>query len=81
MAKTGETIKAKVISAAPLSAGQRTALEGLLIDKLDMQVEVAHETDASLIGGFYIVVGDLVIDTSVKKQINDMKECIMRGVL
>ena len=81
MGKTDEIIKAKVVSAAELSARQLSALEGLLIHKLDIQVTVSHEIDASLIGGFYVVVDELVIDASVKKQIGDMKESLMKGLL
>ena len=73
--------KAKVVSAVNLSARQISALEKVLTKKLDKQVEISPETDASLIGGFYVHVDGLVIDSSVKKQISDMKESITKGVL
>ena len=77
----GETIYARVVSATQLSEPQLSAMENLLAEKFHKQVKISPEIDASLIGGFYIYVGGLIIDHSVKKQISDMRERIMRGVL
>ena len=81
MTKPDDIIKAKVVTAAELSPLQFSALEELLKRKLNKQVEITSETDASLIGGLYIYVDGLVIDHTVKKQIGDLKESIKRGLI
>ena len=72
---------AKVVSAAALTEQQISALRKLLEKKLEKRVEVSLEIDASLIGGFYIYIDGYIIDRTVKKQIRDMKESIMRGLI
>ena len=81
MTKTSGAIRAKVVSAAQLREDQISALEKLLKGKLGTQVDISLEIDPSLIGGFYIYVDSRCFDRSVKKQIGDMKESILRSLV
>jgi F-type H+-transporting ATPase subunit delta len=64
---------ATVYSAFPIDAGQWggvvAALEKRFARKLNAQVEI----DPALIGGIRVVVGDEVLDTSVKARLEQMK--------
>ncbi|MCL2812362.1 MAG: ATP synthase F1 subunit delta [Clostridia bacterium] len=74
-----EKIVAHVVSAVALKEEQTAALEEMLYQKLGRQVELSAEVDPSLIGGFCIYVAGLVIDRTVKKQLNDLRDTIKRG--
>ncbi|MCL2045389.1 MAG: F0F1 ATP synthase subunit delta [Oscillospiraceae bacterium] len=71
---------AKVVSAMRLSMEQEKALEKLLSSKLNKQVSISLEIDPSLIGGFYVYVDGLLIDRSVKKRIDEIKESIISSM-
>ena len=81
MMERGEAIAAKVVSAVKLKDEQLAALENLLSSKLSRDVALVAEIDPSLIGGFHIYVDGLIIDRTVKKQLMDMRESIMKGVI
>lgn len=75
-AKSGVS-DAAIYSAFPIEAAQlaevKTALEKRFGRKLDTQVEV----DPALIGGIRVVVGDEVLDTSVKARLEAMKSALV----
>src|SRR5690606_12522772 len=58
-------VKAKVISASPLSQDHRDQLTALLEKETDSTILLENEVDADLIGGLVIRVGDRQIDASV----------------
>lgn len=60
------TIEATVISASPLGDEERAALARALKQRLNREVTLRCETDSRLIGGAVIRAGDLVIDGSVR---------------
>jgi F-type H+-transporting ATPase subunit delta len=59
-----------VTSAAPLDEKQRNSLASALERKLKRAVRMQCHTDASLIGGAVLQAGDLVIDGSLRTQLN-----------
>jgi F-type H+-transporting ATPase subunit delta len=59
-----------VTSAAPLESGQRESLVAALQRKLNRQVRLHCETDATLIGGAVLRAGDLVIDGSLRSRLD-----------
>lgn len=61
--------EAKVISAFPLTAAQRADLQERLKKQLSADVSLAEEADASLLAGFLIQIGPIVIDASLKNKI------------
>lgn len=71
-----KTVSVQVVSAEPLSEGYRQKLVKALVKRLQRQVELECEQDASLIGGVLIRAGDMVIDGSVKGKLARLMEFI-----
>ena len=69
---------AVVVSAAELDENQISVLKSLLSKKLNKQVEISQKLDASLIGGMYILVDGYLIDRTVKKQLDDLRDSIKK---
>src|ERR1700761_279712 len=65
-----KVIDVTVTSAAPLDEGQRKTLTTALERKLKRGIRMQCHTDPSLIGGAVLQAGDLVIDGSLRTQLN-----------
>jgi F-type H+-transporting ATPase subunit delta len=65
-----KVIDVTVTSAAPLDEGQRRTLASALERKLKRTVRMQCHTDPALIGGAVLRAGDLVIDGSLRTQLN-----------
>jgi F-type H+-transporting ATPase subunit delta len=65
-----KVIDVTVTSAAPLDEGQRKTLAAALERKLKRGVRMQCHTDPALIGGAVLQAGDLVIDGSLRSQLN-----------
>jgi F-type H+-transporting ATPase subunit delta len=65
-------VEAEIVSAFPLDDAQRSSLVADLERKFKRKVQVAVSTDNSLIGGVCIIVGDEVIDASVRGKLANM---------
>ena len=65
-----------VTSAFALTTEQEQTLAASLGKKLDRNVNLTSETDASLIGGVVIRTGDLIIDGSVRGKLAKLAEAI-----
>lgn len=65
-------LEAKIISAQPIDDAQVKQLVAQLEAKYQRKVTAQVETDASLIGGVKIVVGDKVIDATVRGKLDAM---------
>ena len=70
---------ATVISAAMPEEQQIAALRDMLSKKLNKQVEISVKVDPLLIGGLYIYVDGYLIDRTIKKQLKNFKDSIIRG--
>lgn len=68
---------ARVISAFPLNDDQLSELVVSLEKKFGMKLKPSIEVDASLIGGVQVVVGDQVLDTSVRSRLEQMRSALM----
>ena len=64
---------AEVYSAFPISDIELKDLLSLLEKRFARKLKLSVVTDASLIGGIRVVVGDEVLDTSVKARLEQMK--------
>ena len=64
---------AVVYSAFPIDAAALSAVAASLEKRFDRKLSVTVEIDAELIGGIRVVVGDEVLDTSVKARLEQMK--------
>lgn len=71
-AEDGGVEQAAIISAAPLSKEQGQALVSRLETRFSKKIEPQFAVDPELIGGVKIVVGDAVIDASVRGQLQDL---------
>ena len=72
----GGTADAIVHSAFPIDAAVLADLSGTLEKRFGRKLNVSVEVDASLIGGVRVVVGDEVLDTSVKARLEQMKAAL-----
>jgi F-type H+-transporting ATPase subunit delta len=67
---------AVVYSAFPLDAAALAELSATLEQRFGRKLNLAVQTDESLIGGIRVVVGDEVLDTSVKARLEQMKAAL-----
>jgi F-type H+-transporting ATPase subunit delta len=65
-------LEAQIIAAAKLSAAETKDLVKRLEAKFGKKVEATVSIDADIIGGIKIIVGDTVIDASVKNQLQNL---------
>jgi len=70
-------LEAKIISALPVSDDQVKQLVSALETKYQRKVTAKVETDAQLIGGVKIVVGDKVIDATVRGKLEAMAAALI----
>jgi len=73
-------LQAEIISAVPLTSPQLEALSEKLKNKFRKQLDITATVDPSLLGGLRVIVGDTVIDDSIKRKLADMKSTIYEGV-
>jgi F-type H+-transporting ATPase subunit delta len=66
----------EVRSAVPLDEEQRQRLNDALSKATGKVVDVKVIVDPSVVGGIYAKVGDQVIDATVRKRLQDLKESI-----
>jgi F-type H+-transporting ATPase subunit delta len=73
-AEARNTVVADVRSAIPLDSKQRERLEKSLSKATGKKVEVKVIVDPSLIGGVVAKVGDTVIDGTIKRRLEQLRE-------
>lgn len=73
----GETVEALLRSARPLSRELTQGLKDRLESKLKKNLVLNTELAPDLLGGLQVVIGNTVIDGSVRKQLDDLKERLM----
>jgi F-type H+-transporting ATPase subunit delta len=71
-------VTATMTTAIPLEESERRRYEQLLSRKLERQVKLAIQTDASMIGGASIQIGDHLVDASVKTRLDRLREDLLR---
>lgn len=71
--------RADIVTAKALKEETLTEIEGVLRKLTAKDVKTFVREDESLIGGVIVKIGDLVLDGSVKTQIEGLKETIRRG--
>jgi F-type H+-transporting ATPase subunit delta len=67
---------AVVYSAFPMAAAQLGELGALLEKRFGRRLNLSVQEDPALIGGVRVVVGDEVLDTSVKARLDQMKAAL-----
>jgi len=71
-AKAENKIEAEVLSAFELTAEQASELVNTLKNKFGKEVTLTTTIDESLIGGVVIKAGDIIIDASMKSQLDSL---------
>ena len=71
--------RADIITAKPLKREAMDKLENALTKLTSREVKIDVKEDESLIGGLIVKIGDLVLDGSVKAQLEGLKESLKRG--
>jgi F-type H+-transporting ATPase subunit delta len=75
-AKSGVS-DAAIYSAFPIDAAQLADVKATLEKRFGRKLEAKVTVDPSLIGGIRVVVGDEVLDTSVKARLEAMKSALV----
>jgi F-type H+-transporting ATPase subunit delta len=70
------TCQGVVTSATEISADLQAKIQKTLEKITGKRVTVTNKVDASIIGGMIAKVGDLVMDGSIRTQLEDLKESI-----
>lgn len=73
-AEARNAVVAEVSSATPLDSRQRTALQEALSKATGKKVAVKVMVDPSLIGGIVAKMGETIIDGSVKRRLEQLKD-------
>ncbi len=73
-AEARQSVVAEVRSAVPLDDNQRKQLAGALSKATGKKVEIKSLVDPSVVGGVVAKVGDTVIDGSVRRRLEQLKE-------
>ena len=71
--------RASLVSATELSAETVEKIRQTLSQKTGKEVVLDIEQDPGLIGGIVTKIGDLVLDGSIRTQLNNMRESLKRG--
>ena len=69
-------VRAKVTSAAPMSADELENIKAALKRRFNQDVEIDTAIDESLIGGAVIDAGDVVIDGSLKGKLARLQNAL-----
>lgn len=72
-------IRASLISAAELSSESHELIRQSLSKLTGKQVALETTLDSRLIGGVITKIGDLVLDGSIKTQLQNMRDSLKRG--
>ena len=75
-AERERSVDVTVVSAFSLEGETEQTLAQVLSKKLEREVKVETEVDATLLGGVLIRAGDLVIDGSVRGRLNKLSEAM-----
>ena len=71
-------VEVEITSAAPVAQQQQSELAAAVRKRVQREVAVAWKTDESLIGGAIIRAGDLVIDGSVRGELEKLRTVLAK---
>ena len=71
--------RAEIVTPRPLKEDAQNKLEKVLGDLTSKKIKIEVKEDESLIGGIVVKIGDLVLDGSVKTQLQGLNETLKRG--
>ncbi len=76
-AEAESRVDVEITSAAPIPPAQQEKLAGAVSRRLSREVVVSWKTDESLVAGAVIRAGDLVIDGSVKGELEKLRTALV----
>ena len=76
--KNSEVIKVKITSSSRLSDDEVQRISTNIENKIQKKIDVATETDASLIGGLKLRVENTLIDGSVSNRLQKMRDTLIQ---
>jgi F-type H+-transporting ATPase subunit delta len=71
-----KVLNVEVLSAFPLEAEQKNAMQSSLERRFKLKTEIDYKIDHSLIGGAVIRAGNWVLDGSVRSKLERLTECL-----
>jgi len=74
-------VEAQISSARPLDAGQLEGLRQALARRIGAEVSIESRVDPSLIGGVVARVGGLLLDGSIRSQLDRLGERLRKGAV
>ena len=76
--RDSELIKVQITSSARLSDDEIQRISSKIENKIQKKIDVKMETDASLIGGIKLRVGNTLIDGSVLNRLQKMRDTLIQ---
>ena len=77
--EVGHIARVEVIAPRPLKEDALRRLEKVLEEMTSKRIRMEIKEDKSLIGGLVVKIGDLVLDGSIKAQLQGLEESLGRG--
>ena len=74
-------VKAKIISVIPLDDEILSEIKRYLSTSLKADIMLENRVDADILGGFIIDIEGKAIDASLRQQLNDLKEHLMKKAI
>lgn len=72
-------VRGELVTAVELADAKQDEVKKQLADQLGRELILDFGTDADILGGVMLKVGDKIFDASLRAQLNSMKEQIKRG--
>ncbi len=73
-------VRGDLVTAVPLSREHREASLATLEQQTSKKLVLRYEVDPEILGGVVLRVGDMVLDASLRAQLNSLRDAIKRGV-
>ena len=72
-------VSGKLVTAVALSDSRKVELKERLEKQTGKKLVLDYATNAEILGGLVLQIGDSVLDASLRAQLNILKETIKRG--
>lgn len=72
-------VRGELVTAVALNQARQDELKATLERQTARKLVLEFSSDASILGGVMLKVGDLVMDASLRSQLNTLKETMKRG--
>jgi len=76
--RDSKTMKVQITSSSILSEDEVQHISLNIEDKIQKKVDVTMETDASIVGGIKLRVGNTLIDGSVSNRLQKMRDTLIQ---